>query len=133
MNTDEVRAKFENDCLPEWLSYSGATNCYHLKEEFRGGLWYGRRDEYNDKWEGYQQGIKDSEGLPEIGDYPYQKTDEYRDHVKEIERLKKVIDLGFDALDDYESTAGGSPEAYNKFIGSRKKFMEFVKALKEAN
>ena len=50
----------------------------------------------------------------------------------ENERLKQIIDLGFDALDDYESTAGGSPEAYNKFIRSRKKFMVFVKALKES-
>ena len=36
----------------------------------------------------YQQGVKDTKGLPEIGTYPYQKTDEYLDHVREIKQLK---------------------------------------------
>jgi len=92
MNTDEVRAKFENDCLPEWLSYSGATNCYHLKEEFRGGLWYGRRDEYNDKWEGYQQGIKDSEA--EIGRL-----------TATISKMERVASDIYEALEDGKDNA----------------------------
>ena len=64
MNTEAIRAKFEISCpVPEYLVYVAVENRY-LINIASGADCYSHgdfRDQYNEKWAGYQQAVKDME------------------------------------------------------------------------
>ena len=64
MNTDEVRNRFEKSFpAPEYLIWVKAANRYLIPKDsgFHQANYAEYRDEYNDKWTGYQQATKDNE------------------------------------------------------------------------
>ena len=83
MNTEAIRAKFEISCpVPEYLVYVAVENRY-LINIASGADCYSHgdfRDQYNEKWAGYMQAVKDMEvtGSTSDGYHTFDELYEFR-------------------------------------------------------
>ena len=73
--------------LPAYLVWVKVAGCYLIDKAsgVNKAIFAEYRDEYNDKFIGWQACEAQA---PVVGEYPYQKTDEYLAHIYDIAKLK---------------------------------------------